>query len=165
MDQKTVKIPAHYTEGRKFEPKDVIRDWGLDFNLGSTVKYIARAGRKDDILQDLNKAKEFLQFEIEAIEAEIAKQPAPTPSHPNCRCSFEEAVKHSEEMEKEKHKDHVNKIIKDIVAGMDGVDLMAVAEVSPNEGMIAVTCRGDLDADEVQAYIRDELVARLRLYN
>lgn len=70
MDQKMVKSPAHYTEGRKFEPKDVIRDWGLNFNLGSTIKYISRAGRKGDILQDLNKAKEFLQFEIDAIKAE-----------------------------------------------------------------------------------------------
>jgi hypothetical protein len=65
-----VHKPSHYTEGRKYEPKDVIRDWGLDFNLGSAVKYIARAGRKDDIVQDLKKAKEFIQFEIDAIEAE-----------------------------------------------------------------------------------------------
>ena len=55
----------------KYEPKDVIRDWGLNFNLGSTVKYIARAGRKDDIIQDLKKAKQFLEFEIEALEEEI----------------------------------------------------------------------------------------------
>lgn len=87
MDQKMVKSPAHYTEGRKFEPKDVIRDWGLGFNLGSTVKYIARAGRKDDILQELYKAKEFLQFEIEAIEAEREKAvKTATPKHTHCRC-------------------------------------------------------------------------------
>lgn len=24
-----VKSPKHYTEGRNYEPKDVIRDWGL----------------------------------------------------------------------------------------------------------------------------------------
>ena len=48
-----VKHPSHYCYG-KYEPKDVIRDWGLNFNLGSTVKYIARAGRKDDIIQDLS---------------------------------------------------------------------------------------------------------------
>lgn len=65
-----IKSPAHYTEGRKYEPKDVIRDWGLNFNLGSAVKYLSRAGRKDDIIQDLKKAQEFIQFEIEAIEAE-----------------------------------------------------------------------------------------------
>lgn len=65
-----VKHPSHYTEGRKYEPKDVIRDWGLNFNLGSAVKYLSRAGRKDDIVQDLKKAQQFIQFEIDAIEAE-----------------------------------------------------------------------------------------------
>lgn len=59
--------PAHYTYS-EYEPKDVIRAWGLNFNLGSAVKYVARAGRKDDIVQDLKKAKQFLEFEIEAIE-------------------------------------------------------------------------------------------------
>jgi hypothetical protein len=84
-----IKHPSHYTEGRKFEPKDVIRDWGLNFNLGSAVKYVARAGRKDDIVQDLKKAQQFIQFEIDAIEAERAKAVKPkvdTPIHPNCKC-------------------------------------------------------------------------------
>jgi hypothetical protein len=66
-----VKRPSHYVDGRKYEPKDVIRDWGLNFNVGSAVKYLSRAGRKDDIVQDLRKAQEFIQFEIDAIEAEI----------------------------------------------------------------------------------------------
>jgi hypothetical protein len=52
----SIHKPSHYTRGRKYEPKDVIRDWGLNFNLGSAVKYISRAGRKDDIVQDLMKA-------------------------------------------------------------------------------------------------------------
>ena len=76
--------PDHYCFS-KFEPKDVIREWGLNFNLGSAVKYIARAGRKDNIIQDLKKAKEFLTFEIEALEAERTKNNSP--EHPNCRCS------------------------------------------------------------------------------
>lgn len=83
-----IKHPSHYTEGRKYEPKDVIRDWGLNFNLGSAVKYIARAGRKSDIVEDLKKAQEFIQFEIDAIEAEKAKEEKPkAPQHPNCRCT------------------------------------------------------------------------------
>ena len=83
-----VKHPSHYVEGRKFEPKDVIRDWGLNFNLGSAVKYVARAGRKADIVEDLKKAQEFIQFEINAIEAERATQEKPKdPIHPNCKCS------------------------------------------------------------------------------
>ena len=64
-----VDHPAHYCYS-KYEPKDVIRGWGLNFNLGSAVKYIARAGRKDDIIQDLEKAKKFLEFEIEALKDE-----------------------------------------------------------------------------------------------
>lgn len=65
-----VAHPSHYVEGRKYEPKDVIRDWGLNYNLGCVVKYVSRAGRKDDILQDLKKARQYLSFEIEALEEE-----------------------------------------------------------------------------------------------
>lgn len=61
--------PEHYNRLNP-QPKDVIRAWGLNFNLGSAVKYISRAGHKDDIVQDLKKAREFLTFEIEALEAE-----------------------------------------------------------------------------------------------
>lgn len=42
MSKDMVKRPDHYCFS-KFEPKDVIREWGLNFNLGSAVKYIARA--------------------------------------------------------------------------------------------------------------------------
>lgn len=65
-----ISKPSHYAEGRKYEPKDVIRDWGLNYNLGCAVKYISRAGRKDDIIQDLKKAQTYLGFEIEALEKE-----------------------------------------------------------------------------------------------
>lgn len=91
--------PKHYCFS-KFEPKDVIREWGLNFNLGSAVKYIARAGRKDDIIQDLKKAREFLTFEIEALEGEREKEDKPKnvkpgvyvyekslKDHVNCRCN------------------------------------------------------------------------------
>ncbi len=64
--------PAHYCYS-EYEPKDVIRAWGLNFNLGNVIKYVVRAGRKDDILQELNKAKQYLEFEIEAIEKERAR--------------------------------------------------------------------------------------------
>ena len=67
-----VRHPAHYCYS-EYEPKDVIRAWGLNFNLGSAVKYIARAGRKDDIIQELNKAKQFIEFELEALEKERNK--------------------------------------------------------------------------------------------
>ena len=83
-----VKHPSHYVDGRKFEPKDVIRDWGLNFNLGNAVKYIARAGRKADLVEDLKKAQQYIQFEIDAIEAEEKQATKPkAPIHPNCKCS------------------------------------------------------------------------------
>lgn len=69
-----VKQPAHYTEGRKYEPRKVIRDWKLSWELGNAVKYIARAGRKWNTIEDLEKAKQYIDFEIEALrEEELAK--------------------------------------------------------------------------------------------
>lgn len=67
--------PDHYCKGRKYEPKDVIRDWELNFNLGNTVKYIARNGRKfnNSALQDLMKARQYLDFEIDFMKAELEK--------------------------------------------------------------------------------------------
>jgi hypothetical protein len=50
--------PLHYTATR-VEPIDVIEAWGLGFNLGNAVKYIARAGRKDDRRADLIKAANY----------------------------------------------------------------------------------------------------------
>lgn len=85
MKNDTIKHPSHYVGGRKFEPKDVIRDWGLNFNLGNAVKYLARAGRKGDLVEDLKKAQEYIQFEIDALSAE--KQATAPPKNPNCRCS------------------------------------------------------------------------------
>lgn len=69
-ESELIKRPSHYTAGRKYEPKDVIRDWELNFNLGSAVKYISRAGRKGDKIEDLEKARQFLDFEIEALKEE-----------------------------------------------------------------------------------------------
>lgn len=64
----SVHRPAHYAEGRKYEPRKVIADWGLNFNLGNAVKYVARAGRKGDKIEDLRKAIQYIEFEIEELE-------------------------------------------------------------------------------------------------
>ena len=62
-----INHPSHYNQG-KFEAIDVIEDWQLNFNLGNTVKYISRAGHKDDIIQDLKKALWYLDREIKRLE-------------------------------------------------------------------------------------------------
>lgn len=58
--------PAHCCFG-KYEPVKVIQDWKLSFCCGNVIKYLARAGKKDgnSRLQDLLKAKQYLEFEIE----------------------------------------------------------------------------------------------------
>ena len=62
-----VNHPSHYTQG-KYEVIDVIEDWNLGFNLGNAIKYIGRAGHKDDIVQDLEKAKWYIEREIQRLK-------------------------------------------------------------------------------------------------
>lgn len=69
--------PDYYISGRKYEPRKVIDDWDLDWELGSALKYISRAGRKPDnsALKDLWKAKDFINFEIEKLGSDPNKRP------------------------------------------------------------------------------------------
>lgn len=62
-----VDHPEHYTSGG-IETIDFIEAKGLGFCLGNVVKYVTRAGKKDDKLQDLKKARWYLNREIEALE-------------------------------------------------------------------------------------------------
>lgn len=62
--KETVDHPAHYRKGG-IEAIDVIEAFDLNFRLGNTVKYILRAGHKDDRLEDLKKAMWYLQREID----------------------------------------------------------------------------------------------------
>ena len=55
--------PPHYTRF-KIEPITAIEDWKLGFNLGNAVKYIARADHKNNRLEDLKKARWYLDREI-----------------------------------------------------------------------------------------------------
>lgn len=66
-EKEMINHPSHYNKG-KFEAIDVIEDWKLNFNLGNTVKYISRAGHKDNIIQDLKKALWYLDREIKRLE-------------------------------------------------------------------------------------------------
>lgn len=59
-----INHPDHYVKGRQYEAIDVIEDWELGFHLGNALKYISRAGRKGDYLEDLKKAVWYLEREI-----------------------------------------------------------------------------------------------------
>ena len=130
--------PEHYNRLNP-QPKDVIRAWGLNFNLGSAVKYISRAGHKDDIVQDLKKAQEFIQFEIDAIEGARAERNGKTD---------------------EEIAEIVDKTIKDIISGMAGVEL---EEIKEGNGYTEVHITGNANPIEVREYIERELKDRLAM--
>ena len=67
-----VDHPAHYTHG-KIEVWHAISDWKLDFLLGNVVKYVARAAHKNAFLEDLKKARAYLNEKIRQVESEITR--------------------------------------------------------------------------------------------
>ena len=138
--------PEHYNRLNP-QPKDVIRAWGLNFNLGSAVKYISRAGHKDDIVQDLKKAQEFIQFEIDAIEGARAER--------NIEITGKRNGKTDEEIA-----EIVDKTIKDIISGMAGVEL---EEIKEGNGYTEVHITGNANPIEVREYIERELKDRLAM--
>lgn len=69
-DIEHVNHPEHYGGAENlYEAIKVIEAWGLGFCLGNALKYICRAGKKPDIidngLRDLQKAVWYLNREIE----------------------------------------------------------------------------------------------------
>jgi hypothetical protein len=73
MNKEMVNGPAHY--GGVDNPYEVIKvceAWGLDLDayLFNVVKYVARAGKKDDTkeLEDLKKAAFYLDRKIKNLE-------------------------------------------------------------------------------------------------
>jgi hypothetical protein len=54
----------HYESTGDYDVIDFVQDYKLNFNRGNVIKYIARAGKKDDELQDLYKAKDYIEREI-----------------------------------------------------------------------------------------------------
>jgi len=64
-----VDHPAHYGgKDNPFEAIKVIEAWKLGFCLGNSIKYILRAGRKRSRIEDLKKAKWYLEREIARLE-------------------------------------------------------------------------------------------------
>lgn len=70
-----VDHPSHYGGAADpFEAIKVIEAWGLGFCLGNTVKYIARAGKKGSLLEDLKKGRWYLDRAITRLEAAAQKR-------------------------------------------------------------------------------------------
>tara|TARA_Y100000310_G_C20187836_1_gene581124 strand:+ start:55 stop:276 length:222 start_codon:yes stop_codon:yes gene_type:complete len=58
--------PSHYGGDSAYEAINVIEAWNLNFALGNCVKYICRAGKKGNRLEDLKKAAWYINREIQS---------------------------------------------------------------------------------------------------
>ena len=73
-----VNSPKHYTDG-KIEVIDFIEDKNLGFAAGNVIKYVVRAGKKrsagmsdkEKAIQDLKKARYYIDRRIKEIEEEL----------------------------------------------------------------------------------------------
>lgn len=63
-----VNHPQHYTKGG-IEVIDAIEAWGLNFRLANVIKYVARSDHKNNKLEDLKKARWYLDREISKLAA------------------------------------------------------------------------------------------------
>ena len=59
----------HYENGTQVDVIEFASMYGLNFNRGNIVKYVVRAGKKDDEVKDLEKALDYLQREIAIVRA------------------------------------------------------------------------------------------------
>jgi hypothetical protein len=66
--------PLHYTSGQDYDLIDVGIDYQLNFFRFNVLKYICRAGKKQNELQDLEKALDYIQREIDYVRKQELKQ-------------------------------------------------------------------------------------------
>jgi Zn finger protein HypA/HybF involved in hydrogenase expression len=66
IKEDVINHPSHYTRG-KIEVIDFIENQQLPYHLGNVIKYIARAGYKGDKLEDLKKARWYLDRYINEV--------------------------------------------------------------------------------------------------
>lgn len=75
VERETIKHPQHYGGDTPYEVIKVLEAWGLDkdFCLGNSVKYIARAGKKEaeKEIEDLEKSLWYLQRKIARLKAKL----------------------------------------------------------------------------------------------
>ena len=65
----SVNHPKHYNTG-KIEVIDAIEDWEMGFCDGNVIKYVARHRHKGKPIEDLKKAKWYLERLIQQYEQE-----------------------------------------------------------------------------------------------
>ena len=69
---KNVSHPSHYNQG--IEAIDIIESWDLNFSLGNAIKYILRSPYKGKQIEDLEKARWYIDREINRLKDEMVKK-------------------------------------------------------------------------------------------
>lgn len=77
--RETVNHPRHYGGDTTYEAIKVITAWGLGFCLGNAAKYICRAPHKGTQLEDLKKARWYIDYEIRMLEGKTASSDGRSP--------------------------------------------------------------------------------------
>lgn len=67
MKKDLVNHPSHYTSHPSGIEAIQVTRW-MNFNLGNAMKYIWRAGLKNDAIEDLRKAEFYIKDEIERLQ-------------------------------------------------------------------------------------------------
>jgi hypothetical protein len=66
MSKEQINHPEHYGgEDNIYEAINIIESYDMNFNLGNVIKYILRAGKKSDGIEDLKKAVWYLNREVD----------------------------------------------------------------------------------------------------
>ena len=81
----TTQGPSYYQRG-SIQVWDFIRDQGLNFHLGNSIKYICRYGHKGDYnaqVSDLKKAIHYLNDELSPLERSRNREDLPGHNTPD----------------------------------------------------------------------------------
>ena len=66
--EEQVNHPSHYVKG--IEAIDIIESWDLNFSLGNAIKYILRSPYKGKQIEDLEKARWYIDREINRLKGD-----------------------------------------------------------------------------------------------
>ena len=67
LENNAIDHPSHYTDGN-IEVIDFIEDKKFNYHRGNAIKYISRAGKKNNEIEDIQKAIWYLKRDIERMK-------------------------------------------------------------------------------------------------
>jgi hypothetical protein len=72
--KKVNRLGEHYKTS-SIDVIDIAKLYDLNFNKGNAVKYLCRAGKKDNEIKDLEKALDYINREIEYLKGNNTHKP------------------------------------------------------------------------------------------